>query len=94
MDTLKYSKTFWFIIILFNLNNAKCQSDGMSFIGLALEAFNPCPDNFIYMEREIGRRPSEENYWKGTFNLKKFKNLPEARIELRLDSPAVITIVS
>ncbi|XP_077287006.1 chymotrypsinogen A-like isoform X1 [Arctopsyche grandis] len=66
----------------------------MSFIGLAVEGFNPCPDGFIFMEREIGRRPSVENYWDGTFNLKTYKNLTEARIELRLDNPAVITIDS
>ncbi|XP_077297195.1 uncharacterized protein LOC143918941 [Arctopsyche grandis] len=93
MDTfLNHTKAFLFIILLFNLNNVKSQTDGMTFIGLAMEGFNPCPDSFIFMEREIGRRPSKENYWKGTFYLKEYKNLSEARIELRLDSPAVITI--
>ncbi|XP_077287857.1 trypsin-1-like [Arctopsyche grandis] len=91
---LNLSKILLFVILLFNLNNVKCQTDGMSFIGLAMEGFNPCPDGFIFMEREIGRRPSVENYWDGTLYLKDYKNLTEARIELRLDNPAVITIDS
>ena len=85
-------------LLVWSLQLVNCQSDddvsGMSFIGLALEAFSPCPDGFISMEREIGRRPSEENYWSGYFNLKKYKNLPEARIFLKLDNPATFKIVS
>ncbi|XP_077287856.1 trypsin-1-like [Arctopsyche grandis] len=93
MDTfLHQSKVPLFIILLYNLNNVKCQTDGMSLMGLAVQGFNPCPDGFIFAQREIGRRPSVENYWDGTFNLKTYKNLSEARIELRLDSPAIITM--
>lgn len=85
-------------LMLWSLGN--CQSNdedpnsGMSLIGFAVEGFNPCPDGFVWMEREIGRRPSEENYWSGTFRLRNYKNLSEARVYMTLDSPAVLTIVS
>lgn len=67
--------------------------DSMSFIGLAYEAYNPCPDGFISMGREIGRKPSEENYWEGSFNLNNFTHLNEARLEITLDNSAVVTVV-
>lgn len=87
-----------FFIIINWKNNVYCQNesddqDHVVLIGLAVEGFSPCEDRFVWMNREIGRRPSEENYWKGTINLDDYKNLTEATINLLLDYPAVLKLV-
>lgn len=69
----------------------KCQSE-MSYIGLPIEAFTPCPD--LGMEHLIGLPPDEENYWDGILFLDRFPNIPELRFKLTLDNEAVVTIVS
>lgn len=64
--------------------------DGMGLIGDAVEAFAPCDDFVLSMSRVIGGRPQLENYWDGTFYLKKWPNLSEVRISLTVNNPAKI----
>lgn len=66
--------------------------DGMSLIGDAIEAFSPCDDFVLAMERLIGGRPKNENYWDGTFYLDKWPNVPEVRIGVTVDNPATIEL--
>lgn len=64
--------------------------EGMGFIGDAIEAFAPCDEYVLSMNRVIGGPPQLENYWDGTFYLEKWPNLPEIRIALTVDNPAKI----
>ncbi|GAB0100485.1 uncharacterized protein DMENIID0001_165330 [Sergentomyia squamirostris] len=69
-----------------------CPADEMSYIGLALEGFSPCPNGVLYMSREIGGPSNLENYWKGEVFLDKWRRLPEVRLRMTLDAPAQLEV--
>ncbi|XP_059611560.1 chymotrypsin-C-like [Phlebotomus argentipes] len=79
------------LVFLVQFPQSRAQ-DGMSYIGSAVEAFNPCKNGVISMYREIGGPPNLENYWDGTFYLENWPNIPEVRIEITLDAPARMEI--
>ncbi|KAG4079558.1 hypothetical protein HA402_012328 [Bradysia odoriphaga] len=64
----------------------------MGLIGDAIESFSPCDEHVLSMNRIIGGRPQLENYWDGTFYLKKWPTLSEVRISLTVDNPAKIEL--
>lgn len=77
-----------FLLILLVHNDFA--QDEMTAIGDAVEAFAPCDEFVLSMERVIGGRPQLENYWDGTFYLNKWPNLTEVRVSLTVDNPAKI----
>lgn len=79
-----------FIVIL--LVHEFYAQEGMVLIGDAVEAFNPCDEFVLTMDRIIGGPPQLENYWDGTVYLEKWPNLPEVRISLTVDNPAKIEL--
>lgn len=81
---------FQSIFIFILLAQKYYAQDGMGLLGDAIEAFAPCDDFVLSMDRVIGGRPQLENYWDGTFYLKKWPNLSEVRLSLTVDNPAKI----
>lgn len=83
-------RMFDLIFMLLLLAHRNYAQDGMGLIGDAVEAFAPCEEFVLSMNRVIGGRPQLENYWDGTFYLDKWPNLSEVRISLTVDNPAKI----
>lgn len=90
-DRLLYSMYQTIFILILLAHNHYAQN-GMTSIGEALEAFAPCDEFVLSMERFIGGRPQLENYWNGTFYLDKWPNISEVRLSLTVDNPAKIEI--